>query len=171
MTEKMFQQQLMVSCKGFSGFIKHLATLKLAEIEKQKKADEDDLIIIGHNLKLQSVQDERNAQYFTNLLSRRKQAIQEFTIVQKAMQRQKLKNSPHFKSLCNKELYDKFDSIPTPSIMDFDIIYETPHELHEQVRRIARKNNFNVHYIINKNPQGMCRSVKYTCLASPYFEG
>ena len=87
MTEKMYTSQIIQESKGFKGFVRHLATLKLNEIEKQKENEEDDVIIVGHNLKLQTIQDERNAQYFMNLLSRRVDAVQEYTTFQKALQR------------------------------------------------------------------------------------
>lgn len=75
MTERMYDSEIMTQRRGYKGLIKQLATIKLTEIEEQKKQDNDDLLIVGHNLKLQTIQDERNIQYFMNLLTRRSKAV------------------------------------------------------------------------------------------------
>ena len=55
-------------------------------------------------------------------------------MIQKAVQREKVKNTAQFKKVGVKELFDKFDSVPTPNMEDFDIIAEDRNKLINAVK-------------------------------------
>jgi hypothetical protein len=79
----------------------------------EQNRDDEDLICLGQISKLKAVQDNRDAEYFNKLLARKDQAVQEYSTIHKAIQRQKIKSTNYFKNPGNKELFDKFDSVPT----------------------------------------------------------
>lgn len=92
--------------------------------------------------KLEHFQDTRDAQYFNDLLARRDEAIEEYSFVQRAIQKQKLKDSPILKNPANAELYEKFDSVPTPGMEDFEVCMEKREQIQEHVKRTVKNKCF-----------------------------
>lgn len=79
------------------------------------------------------------------MLARKDEAVQEYSIVMRQIQKQKIKGTDFFQNAGNKELYDKFDSVITQGIEDFDVISERREDLAEMVKKIAKSKNFVIH--------------------------
>ena len=115
--------------------------------------------------------DIRDAAYFINLLQRREEAITEYSIVSKAIQKERLKNSQAFANPANKELFDKFDCMPTPNMSDFDIVHWDKVGLTTIVKKLCSDRKFRciLKYTAKKDHSHI-KFLKFTCSESPYFE-
>lgn len=92
--------------------------------------------------KFKTLWDEHDAEYFERMQTRKETAVHEYCIIQKAIQREKIKDT--FKNQREKELYDKFDCIETPNMSDFEIIHFNRGQLIEIVKKISKEKKFKV---------------------------
>ena len=106
----------------------------------------------------------KNAGFFESLLTRKEEAISEFTIIQKAVQREKMKDI--IKTQQQKDLQDKFDCIQTPQMDQFDFVCSENTETILRVKRLCLHKGFTTHV---KRFGDRNEHLRFECSKSPFF--
>jgi len=169
MSEKMYTTDFINSRKGIESFINKASFIRLDQLRIKEEENEDSGMFLRGAKDLQAIQDKRDADYFIRLLTRKEDAVQEYSMIQKAVQREKVKNTPMFKKLGVKEL---FDSVPTPGMDDFDIIVEDRTHLINTVRQLCNDKKFKtgIKYTARFQTTKKINYLKFNCRQGPYFE-
>jgi hypothetical protein len=90
--------------------------------------------------KVSAIFDKRDTDYFIKLLQRREEAVSEYATVQ----RERIKNT-ELKTIKSKELFDKFDCVPTPAMHDFEVTHSNKQSMMELVKKICLDKKFKVY--------------------------